>query len=107
MTASVGRAAANSACSVLRPSGKRSRLQLNRPNKMIGVRVLIVITALLAFPVGCGPSLIHVAMECVSPDAKLNAVLWAESGGGAAGWVEAFLSVLPGPATLSNVGTRS
>lgn len=41
-------------------------------------------------------------MACPSPDGKLIAVFWAEGGGGAAGWVQEYVHVLPTqPVTLS------
>src|SRR4051794_11638658 len=45
--------------------------------------------------VGCGFD-VDVELECPSPDGLLTAILFSESGGGAAGWFTYQLSLQPG-----------
>jgi hypothetical protein len=42
-----------------------------------------------------GPSRVDILLECPSPDQAIKAVLWAEAGGGAAGWSQQLVSVQP------------
>ena len=57
-------------------------------NRALGLIFLISMCV-----ISCGPSLVEVFLECPSPDRKLIAVVWAEAGGGAAGWSQELVSI--------------
>jgi hypothetical protein len=73
----------------MKATGPRSQFRLGRSSYLL--LVLIAISA-------CGwsePTRVDVFLECPSPDRVVVAILWAEAGGGAAGWSRQLLSIQP------------
>jgi hypothetical protein len=71
--------------------------------------VPFVFGALLA-AAACGPPThgpARVLFECRSPSGNLKAVYWVRSGGGAAGWVQQVLSVIPVADASADLWARS
>src|SRR5262245_24584365 len=54
-----------------------------------------------------GPSIVRTLLECRSPDGRLNAVFWWQGGGGAAGWAEEALTIVPSNIPTSQASHRS
>jgi hypothetical protein len=68
----------------------------------------IVIVAATILSVSCGgerPTYVELMMECPSPDRQLNAVFWVAAGGGAAGWTQTVVTVIPSSVTPSEIAT--
>jgi len=61
-----------------------------KSERNLGIRLIFLISMCV---ISCGPSLVEVFLECPSPDRKLIAVVWAEAGGGAAGWSQELVSI--------------
>jgi hypothetical protein len=53
------------------------------------------------------PSFTKVGMQCPSPDSRLIAVFWVQGGGGAAGWMEQLVTVVPSNVRAADVPSRS
>lgn len=62
------------------------------PGKQLASLSVLV---LLQCAAACGPTSVWLNAVCPSPDGELNAVFWWKEGGGAAGWEESLLTVLP------------
>jgi hypothetical protein len=58
-------------------------------------RASFVLGFVLITCAGCGPNIVWIKMECPSPTGELVAVYWWEGGGGAAGWAQSFVTILP------------
>lgn len=74
-----------------------------------GRRALLTagLSSVLFVAVGCNgepaPVSTHVLFECASPTGAWKAVYWVRSGGGAAGWVEQVLTVVPAAHSTENL----
>jgi hypothetical protein len=66
---------------------------------------LVVLLAVTAASCG-GPDIVQVYLECPSPDKSLVAVLWAEAGGGAAGWRQELISIHPSNVPIERTPDR-
>jgi hypothetical protein len=71
------------------------------------VQVGIIIVSLASIVGSCRQvTEAGIVMECPSPDGRINAVYWYEKGGGAAGWAEAYVTVLPSQLPSTGVQER-
>lgn len=68
-------------------------------------RVVAVVAGISSWNCG-GPTRVDVWLECPSPDRTVIAVLWARAGGGAAGWSQQLLSILPSDVPVEQTPER-
>jgi hypothetical protein len=70
------------------------------------VQFSIVVFVAISLASCSGPNRVDILLECPSPDQAVKAVLWAESGGGAAGWSQQFVSIQPSDVPIERTPDR-
>jgi hypothetical protein len=86
--------------------GVSNRLACGRPALHVLARYSMAVLIAMLFANCGGPSRIDVFLECMSPDRTVVAVLWAEAGGGAAGWSQQLVSIQPSDVPITRTPDR-
>jgi hypothetical protein len=70
------------------------------------MQMFVVVLIAMTVASCSGHNVVEVYLECPSPDQSLVAVLWAEAGGGAAGWSQEFISIQPSNVPIERTPDR-
>jgi hypothetical protein len=80
----------------------------SRQNRFCSSRVALVLTLYTGMS-GCAwgtATRVDVFLECPSPDRKILAVIWAQAGGGVAGWSQQLISLQASDEPLGRIAER-
>jgi hypothetical protein len=75
---------------------------VERSRRCLSAGLIIILSAACT-----GPTVVETLMECRSPTRRLNAIFWWQGGGGAAGWAEHSLTIVPADMPPSDAFERS